>query len=226
MKNKAIFKKNIFIFLIFILLFTVSGCQTLKFPFFTKKDYSVEKTKIELSRKILGKGQLTPKELAEFFLSQNPDVDYTRIFTIARHYYLEAYQENINSTVAFAQMCLETGFLRFGNLVTPEMNNFCGLGSMDAEHKGESFPTIKLGVRAHIQHLQAYATTEDVELNKELVDPRYSWVHKAKFAETIFDLAGNWATDKNYGTKIDAILTQMQDYFFEKNRIEPIYPNR
>ena len=67
-------------------------------------------------------------------------------------------------------------------------------------------------MRAHIQHLQAYATTEDVSLNKELVDPRYGWVHKTKFAVTIYDLAGVWATDKLYGDKIDAILNKMERY--------------
>jgi hypothetical protein len=82
---------------------------------------------------------------------------------------------------------------------------------MDAAHPGEYFPSEQIGVRAHIQHLQAYATTQDVSLNQELVDPRYSWVHKAKFAEDIYDLAGVWATDPAYGEKINAILNKMEN---------------
>lgn len=131
----------------------------------------------------------------------------------AQYYIEEAAKENINSDCAFAQMCLETGYLGFGNLVVPEMHNYCGLGAMDAEHPGEWFETEQLGVRAHIQHLQAYATTEDVPLNQELIDPRYRWVHKTKFADTIFDLAGVWATDKLYGEKIDSILSKMEMMF-------------
>jgi hypothetical protein len=163
--------------------------------------------------------RLTPTELADFFMTQNQDIEYQRIFVIAHYYFFEAQKENINSTVAFAQMCLETGFLRFGNLVTPEMNNFCGLGSMDAEHPGASFPTARLGIRAHIQHLQAYATTEDVLLHEELVDPRYDWVHKTKYVETIQGLAGTWATDKNYADKIDRILQQMEEFIIKRNRL-------
>ena len=81
---------------------------------------------------------------------------------------------------------------------------------MDADHPGEVFETEELGVRAHIQHLQAYATTEEVNLHKELVDPRYNWVHKTKFIENIFELTGTWATDPHYGEKIDGLLSAME----------------
>ena len=53
---------------------------------------------------------------------------------------------------------------------------------------------------------------EDQKLNKELVDPRYNWVHKAKYAETIYDLSKNWATDPNYGEKIDSIITEIEKF--------------
>ena len=66
------------------------------------------------------------------------------------------------------------------------MNNFCGLGSIDINNRRATFETERLGVRAHIQHLQAYATTEDIELHNELVDPRYEWVHKTKLVTDIF----------------------------------------
>ena len=121
----------------------------------------------------------------------------------------EALAEGINSDVAFAQMCLETGFLRFGGLVQADFHNYCGLGAMDAEHPGEKFETEQLGIRAHIQHLQAYATHEDEPLNNELIDPRYNWVHKTKYVEDIWGLAGTWASDKNYGTKLNDILERM-----------------
>lgn len=128
----------------------------------------------------------------------------------AKTYIAEAQAEGINSDVAFAQMCLETGFLRFGGLVTPDMHNYCGLGAMNAENPGCVFETEQLGVRAHIQHLQAYATTEDVKLNNPLIDPRYNWVHKTKFIKTIDELSGTWATDPNYAIKIERLLSQME----------------
>ena len=167
--------------------------------------------KISLSRKIADKGQLSATQLAEYFLSQRKDYDYIEIVHFAQLYIVEAAAEEINSDVAFAQMCLETGYLRFGGLVQPEFHNYCGLGAMDAENPGCIFETEQLGVRAHIQHLQAYATHEDELLNNELIDPRYSWVHKTKYIETIEGLTGTWATDPNYAVKIENILSRMEE---------------
>ena len=167
---------------------------------------------LQLSRRILDQGKLTADQLADYFVSRNTEADRAYILQFAQYYIEEAAAEGINSDVAFAQMCLETGFLRFGGLVQPEFHNYCGLGAMDAEHPGEQFPDEQTGIRAHIQHLQAYATTEDVKLVKELVDPRYNWVHKTKYIETIYQLAGTWATDPQYGQKLDANLTNMENF--------------
>ena len=189
---------TLFLFLsVILLMFT--GCK------------SLPRERPELSRLIADKGQLNAAELAGFFLSKNPDHDAGHIEVFARYYIEEAAAEGINSDVAFAQMCLETGYLRFGGLVQPDFHNYCGLGAMDAEHPGCIFEDEQTGIRAHIQHLQAYATTEDVELNNDLVDPRYSWVHKTKFIEDIEGLTGTWATDPNYAVKIDGILTRMEE---------------
>ena len=165
---------------------------------------------MELSRNILAVGQLNENQLADYFIKHNPSARKNEIKKFAKIYIEEARAEGINSDVAFAQMCLETGYLTFGNLVQPEWHNYCGLGAMDAEHPGERFDTPQLGVRAHIQHLQAYATTEEVKLNKALVDPRYNWVHKTKFIEDIFGLTGTWAMDPNYAAKLERILQEME----------------
>lgn len=167
---------------------------------------------LQLSRRILDQGKLTADQLADYFVSRNAEADRAYILQFAQYYIEEAAAEGINSDVAFAQMCLETGFLRFGGLVQPEFHNYCGLGAMDAEHPGEQFPDEQTGIRAHIQHLQAYATTEDVKLVKELVDPRYNWVHKTKYIETIYQLAGTWATDPQYGEKLEANLVNMENF--------------
>lgn len=166
----------------------------------------------ECSRELLGDGIKNQDQLIKFFVSHKPDCNKEKVSRLAEFYIEEAAVEGLNSDVAFVQMCLETGFLCFGNLVQPEMNNFCGLGAMDAEHPGEYFETERLGVRAHIQHLQAYATTADVELKQECVDPRYSWPHKAKFAKTVHDLSKNWATDPDYGEKLDGLLSELSQW--------------
>ncbi len=196
-------KKSIILSVIFISVLFFS-CQTVKPP------VSQKEGEITISRSLRDKGILSAAQLAAFFMSVNPDADRATVERLSGYYIAECRAEGINSDCAFAQMCHETGYLKFGNLVVPEMHNYCGLGAMDAEHPGEWFDTEELGVRAHVQHLQAYATTEDVPLNQPLVDPRYSWVHKTKYAPTIFELTGTWATDPLYGEKLDQTLTRME----------------
>ena len=188
-------------------LFTFNSCATTKVQ---KEDHAP----LQLSRRLLDQGQLTADQLTDYFMSRNPQEDRAHILQFAQFYIEEAAAEGINSDVAFAQMCLETGFLRFGGLVQPEFHNYCGLGAMDADHPGEVFPDEQTGVRAHIQHLQAYATKEETQLNKELVDPRYNWVHKTKYIETIYQLAGTWATDPQYGQKLEANLVNMENFSY------------
>ena len=140
-------------------------------------------------------------------MSQNPKVDRAKVKRLAQFYIEEAETEGINSDIAFSQMCLETGFLRFGGLVTAEMNNFCGLGAINAENPGLAFPDEQTGVRAHIQHLKAYASAEP--LNLPSVDPRYRYINPKGKAPYIYNLAGTWAADTAYGHKIDQLLRRM-----------------
>ena len=200
-KRRIDIKKFILFINLVLLLYCLFSCKTVP---------TIPEKEINLSREILGKGQLSAVQLADFFINNNEHVEKEFILKFADYYIQEASMENINSDVAFAQMCLETGFLRFGGLVQPDFHNYCGLGAMDAEHPGEKFETEQLGVRAHIQHLQAYATTQDVQLNNKLIDPRYNWVHKTKLVTDIFGLTGTWATDPNYGNKIDEIISRME----------------
>lgn len=215
-------QKSFPVFVILICAFTILfSCTTTQIQSTEIEETEIEKTVIEetevipnyLSRKLRDTGRLTAPQLAYYFCQMNPEADIIHIINFAFYYIQEAGEEGINSDVAFAQMCLETGYLRFGNLVQPEFHNYCGLGAMDAEHPGEVFETERLGVRAHIQHLHAYATHEDELLNNELIDPRYSWVHKTKYTEDIEGLTGTWATDPRYAQKIEGILQNMEQLF-------------
>lgn len=159
----------------------------------------------------MGLGAVDAPRLAAFLLASNPAADPADVRDLATLYVEEAAAEGVAHDVAFAQMCLETGFLRFGNLVTRDMNNFCGLGSIGPGKPGERFPSSRIGVRAHVQHLKGYAT--DAPLERELVDPRYRWI-KYGSAPTVHGLAGTWAADKEYGTKLKAILDRMYRFAF------------
>jgi hypothetical protein len=160
---------------------------------------------------IMGSGKVSGEPLALFLIQNNPqaDPDFARL--LSGLYIEEAAAEGVNHDTAFAQMCLETGFLRYGGLVSPDMNNFCGLGAIGPEQPGLVFPDPRTGVRAHIQHLQAYAS--EGTLKQELVDPRYRYVRRGA-APTIHGLTGTWATDKNYSAKIGAILQRLYESSF------------
>ncbi len=192
-------KNSFFALALFAVLFLLDSCAT----------FSVHE---HCSRMLAFSGSKNEDALVRFFRSHNKSVSKRKIKNMARLYIREADDEGINSDVAFVQMCLETGFLRFGNLVKPEMNNFCGLGAMDEEHPGIYFDSMEEGIRAHIQHLHAYATNEEVPLKNELIDPRYTWVHKTKYACDVFELAGQWAADKDYGLKLDRLLSELEGF--------------
>jgi hypothetical protein len=162
--------------------------------------------KPEPPERIMGRGLVSVDKLALFLEESNPRAGSDFVRNLASFYIEEAAAEGVNHDAAFAQMCLETGFLRYGGLVTADMNNFCGLGAIGPGQRGETFPDARTGVRAHIQHLKAYAS--DTPLNRELVDPRYRWVKKGS-APAIADLAGKWATDREYGNKIGVILDRL-----------------
>jgi len=170
----------------------------------------------ELPEKIMGKGMAAEEKLALFLISNNVKADPVFARSLAGFYIEEAAAEGVNHDVAFAQMCLETGSLQYGGLVTPDMNNFCGLGSTGAPgpngpERGAVFPDPRTGIRAHIQHLKAYASNEP--LNQDLVDPRYHYVRLGS-SPTIHGLAGRWAADAYYSRKLAAILKELYEFSF------------
>lgn len=162
---------------------------------------------------ILGVGISSQEQLSAFLQGYNKLLEKNFTDEFALLYIEEAAFEDVNHDVAFAQMCLETGFLTFGNLVTPDMNNFCGLGAIDEEHRGESFPDIRSGIRAQIQHLKGYATSASI--NNDLVDPRYKYISKGR-SPTIAGLSGTWAQDPEYADKIINIIERLYAFAFGK----------
>jgi len=163
------------------------------------------------SRDIAAMGIKDTYELEQFFMAQNPKADKAKVRRLAGYYVNEGRFEGINSDVAFVQMCLETGFLRYGGLVKPWFNNYCGLGAMNKANPGVRFPSETIGVRAHIQHLHAFAT-KGKKLRNKVVDPRYNYVQPRGKATTIYALSGTWAMDRNYGNKLNALLKELEKY--------------
>jgi len=157
--------------------------------------------------RIAGHGNTSEVQLL-MFLKANNEAALTRFPDISKLYREEGSMEGINYDIAFSQMCVETSFLRFGNDVKPEQNNFAGLGAIGGGAEGASFPSARIGVRAQIQHLKAYANTEP--LVQELVDPRFRFVTRGT-APLVDQLSGRWAADLQYGSKIMSVLKRLYE---------------
>lgn len=158
---------------------------------------------------IASRGRAQVYQLIRFFTETNPRIDINYLTMLARAYIDEAEAEGINSDIAFCQMVHETDFLRFGDDVQPGQNNFCGLGATGRDEPGLSFPSVVIGVRAHIQHLKAYANARP--LRKKLVDPRFGRVRRGQ-APYVEYLAGTWAKDPQYGVKLRRKLKGLEKH--------------
>jgi hypothetical protein len=158
---------------------------------------------------IASRGRAQVHHLVRFFTETNPRIGINYLTMLARAYIEEAEAEGINSDIAFCQMVHETNYLRFGDNVQPGQNNFCGLGATDKGESGLSFSSVEIGIRAHIQHLKAYANARP--LRKELVDPRFDRVSRGQ-APYIECLAGTWATDPQYGVKLKRKLQMLEKH--------------
>ena len=131
-------------------------------------------------------------------------------FTILKQ---EADAEGVKAEVLFAQVILETNGLRFGGDVSAVQCNFGGLGATGNGVAGETFPDVRTGLRAQVQHLKAYASTEP--LNNPCVDTRFSYVTRgcAPYIEWLAipknPYGKGWAADPDYGTKLLRIIRSL-----------------
>ena len=126
----------------------------------------------------------------------------------------EANAENVRGEVVFAQAMLETGWLSFGGDAGIDQFNFPGLGTTGDGVKGIAFPDVRTGIRAQVQHLKAYASTDS--LNQECVDERFDYVTRetAPYVEWLGiqenPYGGGWAAGKDYGSKLRKILADLK----------------
>ena len=122
----------------------------------------------------------------------------------------EASFEGVRPEVLFAQVMIETGWLRFGGNVSAGQCNFGGLGSTDSGVSGASFDSVGIGLRAQAQHLKAYASTDP--LLGDCVDPRFSMVKRGS-AQYLTQLNGKWAVPgEGYGEHIALIARELSCY--------------
>ncbi len=157
--------------------------------------------------RIMGKGNTSDVQML-MFLKANNESAIDRYKDLPRFYREEAAIEGVNHDIAFCQMTVETEFLRFGGNLQVDDNNFGGIGAVGGGDGGASFRDPRIGVRAQIQHLKAYASTEPIV--QELVDPRFRFVRRG-IAPLLGQLSGRWDADARYGDRIMAVLRRLYE---------------
>ena len=159
---------------------------------------------------IMGPSQVIKEQMAMYLRQNNSAKTSDYINNFVSLVIQDANAEGIRPEAAFALMMKETNFLKFGGTVVESQNNFGGLGVTGAPGVvGDSYPTIDAGIKAVIQHLQAYATTAPLQ-SPPVVDLRYGYVSRGK-APNVEWLGINenpyhvgWATDPGYGLDVVA----------------------
>lgn len=148
--------------------------------------------------------------------------DAPDIRTFYQIYYDEATKEGVDPALAFTQSMKETAFLKFTGQVKIEQFNFAGMGVTNASTNGDSYQNVREGIRAHVQHLKAYAV-KNPTFSNAVVDKRYTpWFVKtcsgtAPYIEWL-GISENpsgfgWATAKGYGYSIlNDYMNQLYKY--------------
>ncbi|MCL2184499.1 MAG: glucosaminidase domain-containing protein [Treponema sp.] len=166
------------------------------------------------SRYLIAQGTLTKETVFNFIKSRNvnPYLTDAIIRQLIDLYFNEASYERINHDIAIVQMLHVTNFLR--NRQYTDTNNFGGLNTT-REWNGR-FANMETGVRAHIQHLRAYAST--AVIRQQIVNPRMSVLTSIRgTVQTIDQLYEKWTTNpQRYKANIDALLRDI--YSFSANR--------
>lgn len=130
-------------------------------------------------------------------------------------YLEEGAAEGVRGDIAFAQAIIETGWFSFSGRVPPDANNFAGIGATDGTTSYAVFSAARIGVRAQIQHLRAYADSTATSctvppLHNDCVDPRFNLVSPKGKAPLWNNFgSGNWATDPSYATKVVNLYQKM-----------------
>lgn len=188
---------------------------------------------------IMGESRCTVAQLVNLQLdSYSWDNAWYRMTVedFCRLYYDICEAEGVRAEIAYAQMIQETGGLRYGNLVIREQHNFAGLGASgayvpesrrkdtyryteDGRDAGINFASVENGIRSHVQHLKAYASSDDLVLEMAPEYDRFSYIRR-ETAPVVEKLAGTWAHNNagypraivSLSKRILAQSTQMPDY--------------
>ena len=158
----------------------------------------------------------TASQMANLFTSKKASFDESlygmTLSQFCQLYVEECQNESIDPAVAFCQAMIETGWLKYGGQVKAEQLNFAGIKNADGSAFA-TFSSVREGIRAQVQHLKAYASTD--ALKNSCVDPRFDLVQRgsAPYVEWLGSNANpngtGWTPDADYGTRIITLMNQL-----------------
>jgi hypothetical protein len=155
---------------------------------------------VNTSRSVIGTGSTNPQRVIAFAARKRNSALSNSEIVIINEYFNEARYEGVNVDLAIAQMLHATDYFR-----NRERMANCNYGGLS----GASFQNWTIGVRAHIQHLKAYANQKP---NRgEIVDPRFYVVYGRRgFNGITFDqVYPIWSERSDYRQKIEEILRNL-----------------
>jgi hypothetical protein len=162
------------------------------------------------SRYIMGPRSLNRQNVITFVRTKNRVLNSGDITAIINKYFDEADYEGVNVDIAIAQMLHWTDYLK--NKERVATRNYGGLSRIG--NWNGRFPYhiprdgMTEGVRAHIQHLKAYANEP---LKRGIADPRYQLAVNRGFRGIRFDdVYRFWSENPNYGRNIENILNDLR----------------
>ncbi len=185
--------------------------------------YYDKKGKYQELHGIVGFPTTTAEKMVQFYNNRNVSYPTEKLSVggadsiekLATIFYEEATAEGIDPAIAWCQTMKETNWLRFGGQVKIDQFNFAGIGATDGGAAGADFSSygtngVRMGVRAQIQHLKAYAVSglKKTDLKNDCVDPRFAYVKKGSAAYVEWlgiqenPTGAGWATDTEYGYSI------------------------
>lgn len=174
---------------------------------------------------------VTPGRLMSFLQTRNARLE-PRFHEIARWYKHWGEAWRVRWDYAFFQMAIETNFLtyrrpngRMGD-VDPAQNNFAGIGTTGGGVPGDSFPDVKTGVLAQIQHLVAYSgerlaapVAPRTRLKQDdIVEVSLGLERSVRFS----DLSRRWAADPKYGTSIEWVAKLYRSRYCTGNDVAAV----
>jgi hypothetical protein len=158
-----------------------------------------------------------PARQALQFLLGRSHGGYTEddVETIVDSYYATATAVGLDPLLVVAQMSEETGHLTSFWSQRPR-RNFAGIGVTGEPGKGNSFPSLIAGIRAHTGRLLAYVlpagagNPAQAALISEALQARDLPGDHRGVAPTLAGLSGKWAMDKEYAAKVAAVANQIR----------------